>query len=188
MDAATVRKIKNVGDEPAVYLCAGGKDGYVGRDGRLPEGETSRFGRRARARPRERLAPRCVGAGAGCCAAVALALAAGSPARPLPGAARCPVFPRDNHWNQRVDRLPVHAQLGRDRALASAPTTTMHADFGSGLYDGGPIGIPYVTVRQRPGAGAGELRVRGRVRPRPLPDPAAARRSRAAAAPTATAT
>jgi hypothetical protein len=22
----------------------GGKDGYVGRDGRLPEGETSRFG------------------------------------------------------------------------------------------------------------------------------------------------
>jgi mannose-6-phosphate isomerase-like protein (cupin superfamily) len=44
VDAATVRKIKNVGDEPAVYLIAGGKDGYVGRDGRLPEGETSRFG------------------------------------------------------------------------------------------------------------------------------------------------
>jgi mannose-6-phosphate isomerase-like protein (cupin superfamily) len=43
VDAATVRKIKAVGDEPAVYLVAGGKDGYVGRDGRLPEGET-RFG------------------------------------------------------------------------------------------------------------------------------------------------
>ncbi len=42
VDAATVRKIKNVGDEPAVYLIAGGKDGYVGRDGRLPEGETGR--------------------------------------------------------------------------------------------------------------------------------------------------
>ena len=40
VDAATVRKIKNLGDEPAVYLIAGGKDGYVGRDGRLPEGET----------------------------------------------------------------------------------------------------------------------------------------------------
>ena len=40
VDAATVRKIKNVGGEPAVYLIAGGKDGYVGRDGRLPEGET----------------------------------------------------------------------------------------------------------------------------------------------------
>jgi uncharacterized cupin superfamily protein len=45
VDAATVRKIRNVvGDEPAVYLIAGGKGGYVGRDGRLPEGETSRFG------------------------------------------------------------------------------------------------------------------------------------------------
>ncbi|HEU0024758.1 MAG TPA: cupin domain-containing protein [Thermoleophilaceae bacterium] len=44
VDAATVRKIKNVGDEPAVYLIVGGKGGYVGRDGRLPEGETSRFG------------------------------------------------------------------------------------------------------------------------------------------------
>ena len=44
VDPSTVRKIKNVGDEPAVYLCAGGKDGYVGRDGKLPEGETSRFG------------------------------------------------------------------------------------------------------------------------------------------------
>jgi quercetin dioxygenase-like cupin family protein len=44
VDASTVRQIKNVGDEPALFLCAGGKDGYVGRDGRLPEGETSRFG------------------------------------------------------------------------------------------------------------------------------------------------
>jgi mannose-6-phosphate isomerase-like protein (cupin superfamily) len=45
VDAATVRKVKNLGDEPALYLVAGGKGGYVGRDGRLPEGETSRFGR-----------------------------------------------------------------------------------------------------------------------------------------------
>jgi quercetin dioxygenase-like cupin family protein len=44
VDAATVRKIKSVGDEAAVYLIAGGKDGYVGRDGRLPEGETGRVG------------------------------------------------------------------------------------------------------------------------------------------------
>ena len=42
VDAATVRKIKSIGDEAAVYLIAGGKDGYVGRDGRLPEGETGR--------------------------------------------------------------------------------------------------------------------------------------------------
>jgi mannose-6-phosphate isomerase-like protein (cupin superfamily) len=44
VDAETVRKIKNVGDEAAVYLVTGGKGGYVGRDGRLPEGETRRFG------------------------------------------------------------------------------------------------------------------------------------------------
>ncbi|MBA3808784.1 MAG: cupin domain-containing protein [Solirubrobacterales bacterium] len=42
VDAATVRKIRNVGDVDAVYLCAGGKDGYVGRDGRVPEGEEQR--------------------------------------------------------------------------------------------------------------------------------------------------
>ncbi len=41
VDAATVRKIKNVGDEPALYLITGGKDGYVGRDGRVPEGDES---------------------------------------------------------------------------------------------------------------------------------------------------
>ena len=41
VDASTVRQIRNAGDEPALYVIAGGKDGYVGRDGRLPEGETS---------------------------------------------------------------------------------------------------------------------------------------------------
>ncbi len=42
VDAPTVRKIRNVGDVDAVYLCAGGKDGYIGRDGRVPEGEEQR--------------------------------------------------------------------------------------------------------------------------------------------------
>ena len=32
------------GDEDAVYVVVGAKDGYVGRDGQIPEGETSRFG------------------------------------------------------------------------------------------------------------------------------------------------
>jgi uncharacterized cupin superfamily protein len=44
VDPSTVRKIRNVGEEDAVYVVIGGKDGYVGRDGRAPEGETSRFG------------------------------------------------------------------------------------------------------------------------------------------------
>jgi mannose-6-phosphate isomerase-like protein (cupin superfamily) len=45
VDAGTVRRIRNLSDsEDATYVVVGGKDGYVGRDGRLPEGETSRFG------------------------------------------------------------------------------------------------------------------------------------------------
>ena len=39
VDAPTVRRIRNVGDEDAVYVCAGGKDGYVGRDGKRPDEE-----------------------------------------------------------------------------------------------------------------------------------------------------
>jgi mannose-6-phosphate isomerase-like protein (cupin superfamily) len=43
VDAATVRSIRNLSDsEDAVYVVVGGKDGYVGRDGRQPEGETRR--------------------------------------------------------------------------------------------------------------------------------------------------
>jgi quercetin dioxygenase-like cupin family protein len=39
VDPATVRKIRNVGDDAAVYLAIGGAGGYVGRDGLMPEGE-----------------------------------------------------------------------------------------------------------------------------------------------------
>ena len=39
VDASTVRRMGNVGDEDAVYVIAGGEGGYVGRDGLMPEGE-----------------------------------------------------------------------------------------------------------------------------------------------------
>jgi mannose-6-phosphate isomerase-like protein (cupin superfamily) len=42
VDAATLRKLRNVGEVDAVYLCAGGKDGYIGRDGRVREGDEQR--------------------------------------------------------------------------------------------------------------------------------------------------
>jgi mannose-6-phosphate isomerase-like protein (cupin superfamily) len=42
VDAATPRKLRNPGEVEAVYLIAGGKDGYIGRDGRVPEGEEQR--------------------------------------------------------------------------------------------------------------------------------------------------
>ena len=43
VDPATVRMLRNVGEEDAVYVVAGGADGYVGRDGRLPDDETERY-------------------------------------------------------------------------------------------------------------------------------------------------
>jgi mannose-6-phosphate isomerase-like protein (cupin superfamily) len=39
VDAATVRRFRNVGDADAVYLIVGAKGGYVGRDAHLPPGE-----------------------------------------------------------------------------------------------------------------------------------------------------
>jgi quercetin dioxygenase-like cupin family protein len=42
VDPSTVRQLRNVSDtEDAVYVAVGGAGGYVGRDGLLPEGETS---------------------------------------------------------------------------------------------------------------------------------------------------
>ena len=35
---STVRRFRNVGSEDAVYVCVGGKDGYVGRDGHVADG------------------------------------------------------------------------------------------------------------------------------------------------------
>jgi mannose-6-phosphate isomerase-like protein (cupin superfamily) len=39
VDAQTPRKLRNIGDGDAIFVCAGGKDGYVGRDGRMADGE-----------------------------------------------------------------------------------------------------------------------------------------------------
>jgi hypothetical protein len=66
-------------------------------------------------------------------------------AAPLPGAKHCPLFPADNPWNRRVDDLPVAASSAAVIASIGVDET-LHADFGSGLWDGGPIGIPITTV------------------------------------------
>ena len=66
----------------------------------------------------------------------------------LPGAPKCTIFPATNAWNERVDTLPVaanSAQLIQSIGLG----TGLHADFGSGLYDGQPIGIPYDVVSKQ---------------------------------------
>jgi hypothetical protein len=77
---------------------------------------------------------------------LALALLAGLPAPA--GAASiggCPLLPRSNALNQRVDRLPVAADS--DRIVASIGVDGgVHPDFGSGTWEGRPIGIPYDVV------------------------------------------
>jgi hypothetical protein len=55
------------------------------------------------------------------------------------------VFPADNAWNQRVDSLPVAAH-SNTLVNSIGRTDYAHADFGSGTWNGGPIGIPYVVV------------------------------------------
>jgi hypothetical protein len=81
-------------------------------------------------------------------AAAVVLLLAGSSAEALrlPGAPRCPVFPATNPWNQRVDRLPV-AQESAAIIASIGLDDHVHADFGSGLWNGGPIGIPITVVR-----------------------------------------
>jgi hypothetical protein len=69
-------------------------------------------------------------------------------AHQLPGAPNCPVFPADNPWNQRVDRLPVAKNSSRIIARIGL-NDPVHPDFGSGLYGGEPIGIPFAVVSSR---------------------------------------
>src|SRR5262245_27827743 len=77
-------------------------------------------------------------------ALIAAVAVAATPAAAAPRVAGCRVFPRSNAWNQRVDRLPV--QSNSDAIVRSIGLDdSMHADFGSGVCDGGPIGIPFVT-------------------------------------------
>jgi hypothetical protein len=64
---------------------------------------------------------------------------------PGPVIAGVPIFPSDHIWNVRVDTLP------RDPASDLYVATIgeedyLHPDFGSGLWDGHTIGIPYNVV------------------------------------------
>ena len=58
------------------------------------------------------------------------------------------MFPASNPWNRRVDRLPV-ARNSAAIIRSIGVDTGLHPDFGSGLWDGGPIGIPITVVERR---------------------------------------
>ena len=57
----------------------------------------------------------------------------------------CQLFPANNIWNTPIDTLPVdtHSSIYINTIGAD---DGVHADFGSGLWEGEPIGIPFVSV------------------------------------------
>ncbi len=57
----------------------------------------------------------------------------------------CPIFPADNIWNKNIAALPTHSMSAKYIASIGLGAN-MHADFGSGLWQGEPIGIPFVHV------------------------------------------
>jgi hypothetical protein len=66
----------------------------------------------------------------------------------LPSAPHCSVFPKSSPWNQRIDSLPV---AGNSAQIVNSigAGTGLHADFGSGLWEGAPIGIPITVVGRK---------------------------------------
>jgi hypothetical protein len=54
------------------------------------------------------------------------------------------IFPADNAWNQDISSSPVDPYS--DQIIAGFSSSTLKADFGSGLWDNAPIGIPFVVV------------------------------------------
>ena len=57
----------------------------------------------------------------------------------------CRLFPADNIWNTPIDTLPMDTRT--DAYIASIGADTgIHPDFGAGLYEGLPLGIPFVSV------------------------------------------
>jgi hypothetical protein len=57
----------------------------------------------------------------------------------------CALFPPDNVWNARIDALPTDVS-STTYVSTIGPAAGLHPDFGAGLWEGGPIGIPYAVV------------------------------------------
>jgi hypothetical protein len=54
------------------------------------------------------------------------------------------IFPADNSWNQDVSASPIDPL--NTQIIAQISAAKLKADFGSGLYNNVPIGIPYTVV------------------------------------------
>lgn len=71
--------------------------------------------------------------------------------RPAASLGGCPNLPHDDIWHADVSKLPRHRRSAEYVASIGAQRS-VKADFGSGLWEGEPIGIPitYVDRNQRP--------------------------------------
>jgi hypothetical protein len=65
--------------------------------------------------------------------------------KPLPEAPNCSLFPPNNYWHANVSDLPVH-DMSDEWVASIGADDGVHMDFGQGLWNGAPIGIPYTTV------------------------------------------
>lgn len=63
---------------------------------------------------------------------------------PLPGAS-CPLTPANSFWRAKVTSLPAHASNTAWKGTIGT-AKKLKADFGSGLWEGEKIGIPYNVV------------------------------------------
>ena len=67
---------------------------------------------------------------------------------PPPPPITCALFPADNIWNRTITDLPVHP-LSAQYIANIGLNDYVHPSFGSGLYQGDILGLPYVTVTSR---------------------------------------
>jgi len=56
-----------------------------------------------------------------------------------------PIFPSNNVWNKAIDSLPIHL-FSQQYIKSIGHNKPVHPDFGSGLWDGSPMGIPINVV------------------------------------------
>jgi hypothetical protein len=82
----------------------------------------------------------------------------------------CPVFPADNIWNTPVDQLPA-AAVSSTYVNTIGPALPLRIDAGSGLWQGGPIGHPFIVVPSTQTKYTVSFRYAGESDPGPYPIP-----------------
>ena len=61
-------------------------------------------------------------------------------------AAACTILPSSNVWHSPVTSLPLNRRSAT-YVRSIGPSSHLHPDFGSGLIDGAPFGLPITIVR-----------------------------------------